>query len=209
MVSPRLLRIAPALCLTLQLGCSGKKAPSEGDVGAQQPPAPPPAAEGKTAKAVAPSAPKAAPGAVGRADLRDPPWFRPNVWPGASVTKSGRTEADAMGLFASQILLDLPKDATVEKCVETLREKVVPHVANLAVDPKAPGAPERVTLRGQTEHYRATIVCGKVPAKGDAPEVVKAFLSYEWHKLPEGATRPNNDGKPRTPKTLPPASTGK
>ncbi len=197
MMSPRDGTTLPALLLVaLAHGCQGQTGPAQG-AAPQTSPAP------KDAPA---AAPKAAPGTAARAVLRDPPWFRPDVWPGARVAKTGRTEADAMGLFASQILLDLPQGTTVTQCVERLRGEVTPHVPDLAVDPKAPGAPERMTLRGQTEHYRATLVCGQVPGKGgDAPAVVKAFLSYEWHKLPEGVKPPNNDGRPRTPKTLAPA----
>ncbi|RMG96282.1 MAG: hypothetical protein D6705_11600 [Deltaproteobacteria bacterium] len=177
-------RIAPFVLLGfLAFGCS-KSAPSKSDP--KSTPAPAKAEDAHSpAAATTPKLEARTPAKPGPSQaLRDPPWFHPNIYPGATVKKTGRSEADAQGRFASQILLELPAEANVDTCVSFAEKAIKPHVPSLAKTDDAQAGPGRVTLRGSTEHYEATVVCGE--AKG----TVRAFLSYRWTKLPEGAGPP-------------------
>ena len=182
-----MLRPVPLFLVACLTACQGKvasredakEAPAKTD--AAQPEAAP-AADAKAAPAKAePSAP--APGAVAAgvgAHVRDPAWFNPGIWPGANVTKTGRSEADANGLFSSQILLDLPAGTTRDQCINGLMDKIKGDVADLAIDPKSEGAANgQIIARGSTEHIKVTLVCGE--AKG----AMKAYLGYQWTRLPE------------------------
>ncbi len=183
----RVLALAAPLALA---GCSGKErtdaaptpaAPARGEADAKAGSGAP---SGAAAKAPQPEPRLSAAGgrALGPSTaLRDPPWFHPQAIPGATVQKTGRSEADAEGRYASQILLELPEGTDVEGCVAAVEKAVEPHVPDLAKVDKPAAGPGRVTLEGRTEHYEATIVCGEAKGK------VRAFLSYRWTKLPDGA----------------------
>lgn len=106
------------------------------------------------------------------ARFRDPDWFRKDAFPGAKVVKFGRTETNAEGLFASQILFEW--DGTdVNDCVEKVRGLVEPHVPGLQ---PTEGADGRITLRGATDRMDVTLVCGAVEGK------TKAYVGYRWLK---------------------------
>ena len=47
-------------------------------------------------------------------NLRDPSWFKPTIFAGATLVKQGRSPADDDGLFASQITLQLADGTTAE-----------------------------------------------------------------------------------------------
>lgn len=159
---------AAAFVVGLGLGCSKapKPEPSKADRSGIE--APTKASEdatkvaGETKVAVPPS------------DLgerfKDPAWFRKDAFPDAKVIKFGRTEASAEGLFASQILFEF-EGADVDACAEKVRGHVEPHVPGLQPDKGADG---RITLKGHTDRYEVTLVCGAVEGK------TKAYVGYRW-----------------------------
>lgn len=105
----------------------------------------------------------------------DPAWFTPNVFPGATVSSSGRTQKDDQGLFATQMLLALPAGTTRQACVDALVTAVSAEVPGLT---DQPGKDDRVTLSGSNDRYHVTLVCGE--AKG----TMSAYLSYRWLRPP-------------------------
>jgi len=162
-----LLRCAPALLLISTMpACSA-------------PPAPPAAAEA--------SAPAAA--RVGgqvtqlRADVPatkeapprrgDPGWFRADLFEGATVIRQGHTRPDDEGQVAAQITLQLAEGATREECVAALQAAVIGDFT-----PEMEEKEDRVYLRGSTDLYTATLLCGE--AKGR----MTAFLSWRGPVAP-------------------------
>lgn len=174
-------RLVPLSLVLMLSACSGKRA-DEAPAKAEAAPAAGAAPAAAKAEPAATPAPAPAPAPAQTADLgnelRDPAWFNPGIWPGSTVTKSGRSETDAAGLFSSQILLDLPPGITAEQCANTLVEKIKSDVPGFAINPDEKAPAGRVTARGETDYYRATLVCGE--AKG----VMKAYLGYAWTKRP-------------------------
>ncbi len=174
-----MLRLA-SLSALLSLGfmvvaCSAKKAeppPAEKAPAAAEPSS----SEPPKGPTLSPPAPTSAPNPG--SGVRHPGWFREDLWPGAKVTKRGRSEVDANGRFSSQILFDLPAGTTAEHCAAGFVDKVRGEVANVAVDPNAQGPAGRVTARGNTNHYRVTIVCG------EAEGVMKGYVGYAWTQAP-------------------------
>lgn len=125
----------------------------------------------------------------------DPEWLRADLFPGATVTSSGRTAPDSAGLFATQVLMSLPEAVTRDACVETLTNAVAKVVPSLE---RKDGPEDRVTLTGDNEDYAVTLVCGSAKGK------MSAYLSYRWLRPPPPPT-----AAPITPMTpmAPPTST--
>ena len=119
----------------------------------------------------------------------DPAWLRANLFPGATVTSSGRTAPDPAGLFATQLLMSLPEAVTRDACVETLTNAVAKVVPTLE---RKDGPDDRVTLTGSNEDYAVTLVCGSAKGK------MSAYLSYRWLRPPPPPT-----AAPATPITAP------
>lgn len=157
------------------LACSGGSKPQRDAQTERAAKAEAPPAKAEAAPASEPTSSEP-PAGQSLADRRDPEWFHPGLLPDAKVVKSGRTEADERGLFSSQILYALPEGATTESCVETLTKKLEPHGISLSPMPGQEGKGGRVSLAGDTDSYRATVVCGE--AKG----TVRAYVGYQWLK---------------------------
>lgn len=105
----------------------------------------------------------------------DPSWFRSDLFPGATVTSTGRTARDEAGLFATQMLLALPDGSKLDGCLDTLSQAVagvVPQVERLA------GKDGRVTLTGSNDDYAVTLICGEAKGK------LNAYISYRWLRPP-------------------------
>ena len=105
----------------------------------------------------------------------DPSWFQQDLFPGATVTSSGRTQIDEQGLFATQLLLALPAGTTREACVDTLHKAVSPAVPNLEQKDKD----GRIQLSGSNDDYQVTLLCGE--GKG----TMSAYLSFRWLRAPQ------------------------
>lgn len=153
--------------------------------------------------AAAPSVPNVAGPVRGPSD---PAWLRANLFPGATVTSSGRTAPDAAGLFATQILMSLPEGITRDACVETLTAAVAKVVPTLE---RKDGPDDRVTLTGSNDDYAVTLVCGSAKGK------MSAYLSYRWLRPPPkpvpvlgpeptAATTPSGPTPAPTPTPAPP-----
>lgn len=100
----------------------------------------------------------------------DPPWFRETLFENATKKDFKRSELDENGLFSSQFLFDLPQSETVDTCVKTLQDKTGEWVKDL----ERTDADGRVTLRGKTDRYETTFMCG------EAQGVMKAYVSFRW-----------------------------
>ncbi|MBK7824895.1 hypothetical protein [Nannocystis sp.] len=105
----------------------------------------------------------------------DPSWFQQDLFPGAAVTSSGRTQIDEQGLFSTQMLLALPAGTTREACVDTLHKAVSPAVPNLEKKDKD----GRIQLSGSNDDYQVTLLCGE--GKGS----MSAYLSFRWLRAPQ------------------------
>ena len=121
-----------------------------------------------------------------------PPWFRPDVWPGAKVESESQSVPEGRELLSSQILLLLPAGTTVDECAETLGATLKPHVPNVREEAVVRGESDRLTLRGEGDGYHVTIVCGREQGE------VKAYLSYQWNERPveEPVKRPSSERRP-------------
>lgn len=179
------MRIASLLaCCVLVVACSGKgsssqaaasnaktdaKTEAKADGGAPEAKAEGGAAPEAKAENDAPLADAKAPPDRGERFL-DPPWFRETLFENATKKDFKRSELDENGLFSSQFLFDLPESETVDTCVKTLQDKTAEWVKDL----ERTDADGRVTLRGKTDRYETTFMCGE--AKG----VMKAYVSFRW-----------------------------
>lgn len=104
----------------------------------------------------------------------DPAWFKPDIFPGATVTSSGRTQKDEQGLYSTQMLLALPAGTTRDACVDALSNAASPAVPNLAQTDKD----GRINLTGGNDDYSVTMLCGEGKGK------MSAYLSYRWLRPP-------------------------
>lgn len=104
----------------------------------------------------------------------DPAWFSLDVFPGATITSSGRTQKDEQGLYSTQMLLSLPAGTTRDACVDTLQKAASPSVPNLQQTPKD----DRISLAGSNDDYTVTMLCGEGKGK------MSAYLSYRWLRPP-------------------------
>lgn len=106
----------------------------------------------------------------------DPPWLRVDLFPGATVSSSGRTPRDGAGLFSTQLLLVLPDGTTRDACLTTVTAAVASALPALE---RKDGPDGRVTLSGSNDDYSATLVCGEAKGK------MSAYLSYRWLRAPK------------------------
>lgn len=105
----------------------------------------------------------------------DPKWFKPELFPGATITSSGRTQKDEQGLFSTQMLLVLPAGTTRDACVDALKAAVATAVPTLETQPVKD---DRVTLTGSNADYHVTMLCGEAKGK------MSAYISYRWLTSP-------------------------
>lgn len=105
----------------------------------------------------------------------DPPWFRVEMFPGATVSSTGRTQHDDQGLFATQMLLALADGTTRDACVETLNAALATSIPQLT---STEGKGGRITLAGKNDDYEVTAICGEGKGK------MSAYVSYRWLKPP-------------------------
>ncbi|HGG58020.1 MAG TPA: hypothetical protein ENK31_09525 [Nannocystis exedens] len=117
----------------------------------------------------------AAPPVVGsRPQLRDPSWFKPTLFAGATVLSKGRAAADENGLFSSQITLQLSEGTTIDACVSQLVAAVQGDVPGLEVVDKG----DRFSITGSNSMYSVVMLCGE--GKGR----MTAYISYTWTSPP-------------------------
>ena len=115
--------------------------------------------------------------AAGGAHPGDPPWFREDLFAGATLVKRGHTSPDAEGKISAQITLRLADGTTREECLRTLRAAVEGEVAGLS----ELAAADRTTLTGEAERYAVTLICGE--ARG----AMTAYLSWNGAPAPPAA----------------------
>ncbi|HGG57820.1 MAG TPA: hypothetical protein ENK31_08505 [Nannocystis exedens] len=106
--------------------------------------------------------------------LRDPSWFRPTLFAGATVLSKGRAAADENGLFSSQITLQLSEGTTIDACVMQLIDAVQGDVPELKTVDKG----DRRSITGSNSMYSVVMLCGE--AKGR----MTAYISYTWTSPP-------------------------
>ncbi|MCA9704933.1 MAG: hypothetical protein KDK70_03675, partial [Myxococcales bacterium] len=136
--------------------------PPEGEAPPAEPAAPP--------EPAAPSDATPAPDALG-AHLADPLWFRKTMFGDkGKVLDTKRSTADEQGRFSSLLRFELA-DTTVEQCAEQIQGLVGSEITSLQREAKPNG---RVQLKGNTERYEATFVCGSAEGK------TIAYVSYSW-----------------------------
>lgn len=121
----------------------------------------------------------------------DPPWFRLELFPGATLTTSGRTPPNEQGLYATQMLFALAPGTTTQACLETLTTALEPTIPSLA---REEGKDGRVTLRGSNADYEVTMICGEAKGK------MSAYVAYRWLKAP-----PSSPSSPSAPAPTSPA----
>lgn len=135
------------------------------------PPTPTPAPSVEAPKAAPPSTEQQFAAAAAKpSSVADPPWFSPAIFPGATVTKKGRSPADDQGRFTSQILFSLPDGATIADCTDPIAkatQSVVPQLEREELG-------GRVTLKGTAKEYDVLAICGEAKGK------MTAFVSYRW-----------------------------
>lgn len=135
------------------------------------PPTPTPAPSVEAPKAAPPSTEQQFAAAAAKpSSVADPPWFSPAIFPGATVTKKGRSPADDQGRFTSQILFSLPDGATLADCTDPIAkatQSVVPQLEREELG-------GRVTLKGTAKEYDVLAICGEAKGK------MTAFVSYRW-----------------------------
>ena len=119
----------------------------------------------------------------------DPPWFREDLFAGATLVKRGHTSPDAEGKISAQITLRLADGTTREECLRTVRAAVQDEVASL----HELAAADRTTLTGEAERYTVTLICGE--ARG----AMTAYLSWSGD--------PGEPAAPPSPLLPPPATT--
>jgi hypothetical protein len=165
-----LLRCAPALLMiTTTLGCQAPSTPPAADVSARvaTKQAPPPVDSQPIQLQADVPATTAAVRPV------DPGWFRADLFAGATVIRQGHTRPDEEGQVAAQITLQLAEGATRDQCVATLQAAVIGDFT-----PELEEKDGRIYLRGSTDRYTATLLCGE--AKGR----MTAFLSWRGPAAP-------------------------
>lgn len=168
------------ICAPVSIACDGgaKPEPSKQAPATEAAPAKAAAAEAAPAQA-APEGPSSSsdPNAVDESRYPTPEWFKPDVLPLSQVKSQGRSAPDANGLFASNLVLVTQVDLTPQKCIEALQHQIGAAIT----DWKEPVVTEdRVTVRGVTERYDATLVCGKVKDKDSGEMQTTASVNYRW-----------------------------
>lgn len=118
-----------------------------------------------------PTAPAADPGKDLGAQRVDPRWFRKTLFGDESqVIDTKRSQADDQGRFSSLIRFELP-DMTPEACADHLAEAVAKDIPAVERTAEANG---RIQLKGSTDRYSITFICGQAEGK------TIAYVSYQW-----------------------------
>ena len=73
------------------------------------------------------------------------------------------------------MLIDLAEGTTAEQCVEQAKAKIGGAVAAFEAPQSGDG---RLTVRGDADSYKVTLVCGVVDGKS------VASVNYRWTKAP-------------------------
>lgn len=128
----------------------------------------------------------------------DPPWFRDDLFAGATVTSSGRTQKDAQGLFTTQMRFALAAGTTVPACLEVFDRALTGVLPGIS---REEGKDGRVTLRGSNGDYDVIAICGS--AKGEP----SAYVSYRWLRAPGPEPTPAPTSTPAPVATPMPTST--
>ncbi|MGH1340989.1 MAG: hypothetical protein ACRBN8_05530 [Nannocystales bacterium] len=164
----RVTTAAFAVLLCTACDGGGAKAKPEGAAAAKPDPAP---AAAKAEEPASSEPPPAADGDPLGARFQDPPWFRKEMFGDqAKFVDFARSEANEAGLFKSHVIFELPEGTTTDKCVEMVTGKLEGAV-ELTVEDQPN---DRKQLKGTTERYDVTAMCG------DAEGKMKAYIAYEW-----------------------------
>jgi hypothetical protein len=127
-------------------------------------PAPPPAVEGPepTETVAAPTPKEMGP---------PPPWFSPDAFEHTVIVRQDLSGAAVpSGETSAMIVLELPAGTTPEQCIENFRKKLAETVSEPPTQAVMPQG--HLSLRGKTDAYAYTVVCGLAK---DKPTM---FLSY-------------------------------
>lgn len=127
-------------------------------------PAPPPVVEGPepTETVAAPTPKEMGP---------PPPWFSPDAFEHTAIVRQDLSGAAVpSGETSAMIVLELPAGTTPEQCIENFRKKLAETVSEPPTQAVMPQG--HLSLRGKTDAYAYTVVCGLANGK---PTM---FLSY-------------------------------
>lgn len=105
----------------------------------------------------------------------DPPWFRRELFAGATIKRSGRTAPDPAGLFTTQMLFELADGTKQADCVATVKTALAGAVPEIKSEDGEGG---RVTLTGKNADYSVIAICSGGASKPTA------YVSYVWLKAP-------------------------
>lgn len=105
------------------------------------------------------------------ARFQDPSWFRKEMFGDeATFVDFARSEANEAGLFKSHVIFELAEGTSTNECVTMVTGKLEGAV-ELTVEDQPEG---RKQLKGTTERYDVTAMCGAAEGK------MKAYIAYEW-----------------------------
>lgn len=168
-----MLRVTTAaFAVLLCTACDGGPAKARPDGAAAAKPEAKPEA-GATAAGPASSEP---PPAAADADplgarFKDPSWFSKTMFGDeATFVDFARSEANEAGLFKSHVIFELAEGTSTEKCATMVTGKLK-DALELTVEDLAD---DRKQLKGTTDRYDVTAMCGAAEGK------MKAYIAYEW-----------------------------
>jgi len=163
-----------ALAVLLCTACDGGAKPKPAANEAAKPEAKAPEAEPATAEpAVSEPAATETPDAADPLGqrFRDPPWFNNTMFGDkGNRVDFARSEANEAGLFKSHIIFELADGTTAEDCASTITEKLK-DIVELSREDQPD---DRIQLKGSSERYDVTAVCGEGKGK------MRAYVAYEW-----------------------------
>lgn len=110
---------------------------------------------------------------IDRTRFPDPAWFTPEILPMSTVKHKGHSKPRQDGTFSSSLLLEAPIDLSSSDCIAAMKQEIGDEL-KWAEDQT--GADGRITVRGETDRYFATLVCGQVKGK------TVASVNYTWTK---------------------------
>lgn len=172
----RVVRCAPlALVVLAAGGCPSK--PAEG--GEADEPKKAEAADTAEAGAGAEAGAEVEPEAVAseeipkwQGDDRDPAWYHPSIIPGAKELTNTGADVTGEGSLSRSIRLELPADATVDGCIDQLRQKVAASIGTEVPAATEKAGQKQVVGTEPNGAYKYTLMCGQVDDK------VIAFVGY-------------------------------
>jgi hypothetical protein len=167
---PRTALLAAALSCLACSGTdnSGKAEPTQ--VAAKPEPEPKPKSEAQP-EPEPPTADGVSEAAEPDALAPPPAWFDPGAFEHAAIVRQDMSASRLpSGKSASMIVLELVAGTTAEQCIETARAKLGESIPELPATTNTPQG--YLELRGQTDAYEYTVVCGVAK---DKPTM---FLSY-------------------------------